>query len=123
MPRARKALLLPAVVAAAQIVFGVLVFADQTCDTGGDCNDEIVAWFVGVPLIVVGGLVLVLAVIGWRRVSGPMALACCLVSAAFVLLLSGVVGAGGIAATVVIVAAAIGLAWSGLWAARAPDAS
>lgn len=119
MPRARVALLPPAALAVALIALAVWLFLDRTCDSGGDCNDEIIAWLLGAPMIHAGGAVLIMAAVGWRRGSAPLALACCAICAALGLGVASLIGSSA-AMRMAITVAAFALVGLGVWAVREP---
>lgn len=109
----------PAALAVALIALGVSLFLDRTCDTGGDCNDEIIAWLLGAPMILAGGGVLIMAAVGLRRRSAPLALACCAICAALGLGVASLIGSGA-AMRMAITVAAFALVGLGVRAVREP---
>jgi hypothetical protein len=120
--RARVVLLLSGVLAAATTTLGADVFVDRDCSSGGDCNDNIIAWLVGVPLIVAGVALLLVAAVGWRRASGGAARASAWIWTALLALVAFAIGADNTLQAAILAVLAVGSGLLAAWTRRAPPA-
>jgi hypothetical protein len=105
--RARFVLLLSCLLALGAIAAGLSIAINRDCNSAGVCDDDAVAFVIGIPLVLLGVGMLVGAAIGWERAPGLSAQVSSIVWACVLLLAGGAIGGAanvlGIALAVVAV--------------------
>jgi hypothetical protein len=85
LSRARATLLLSSLLSCGAIAVAFVLFAERDCANPSSCDDDAIAWVVGVPLGVLGAVMLIGASLGWTRKPGVVAQASCIVWACVLL--------------------------------------
>lgn len=86
------ALLLSGLLALGAVTAGLYITVNRDCRSAGACDDGAAAYVIGIPLVVLGAVMLAIAAVGWTRQPGRSAQASCIVWACVLLLLGGAIG-------------------------------
>ena len=78
-------LLLSSLLSCGAIAVAVVLFAERECASASACDDDAIAWVVGLPIGVLGAVMLIGASIGWSRKPSIVAQASCIVWACVLL--------------------------------------
>jgi hypothetical protein len=73
LSRAQAVLLLSGLVSCGAIAVAVALFAARDCASASACDDDAIAWVVGVPIGLLGVVMLIGAGLGWSRKPGLVA--------------------------------------------------
>jgi hypothetical protein len=116
--RAQIALLLSCLLAVGSIAVGLYVAVNRDCRAAGVCDDDAVAFVVGIPLVLLGIGMLAGAAFGWARAPGLTAQVSCIVWACVLLLAGGAIGGAANVLGIALAALAVVMGTLSVWVPR-----
>ena len=115
LSRARAILLLSSLLSCAAIAVCVVLFSERDCANASSCDDDAIAWVVGVPIGVLGILMLIGASLGWSRKPGVVAQASCIVWACVLLGAGAAIGGAANVLGILLAALAVVMGALSVW--------
>ena len=116
--RARFALLLSCLLAVGAIAAGSYIAVNRDCNAAGVCGDAAVALVVGIPLVLLGAVMLGGGAFGWAKAPGLSAQVSCIVWACVLLLAGAAIGGAANVLGIVLAAIAVVMGALSVWVPR-----
>jgi hypothetical protein len=108
-------LLLSGLLSCGAIAVAVVLFSERDCASASACDDDAIAWVVGVPFGLLGIMMLIGASVGWSRKPSVVAQASCIVWACVLLAAGAAIGGAASVLGILLAALAVVMGALSVW--------